>query len=624
MALQIRRGPNAQRATTLLQTGEVAWTTDTKKLYVGDGVTTGGVNILANIAGTGFVWNPSTEQLDLAGSTITGITADNVSETNGITPRLWYNATRGKTDAQSIFTTSAGAQHTGISFSWDDVNQKLSATVLTENAADAAASLFTNGTHTGISFTYGLTQDAADRIDAAVDPEFIQDTVASLIAAGVHTGITFTYSDNLNALSAAVTFPAPSGNLGGDLTLNSKNITGTGNINITGNITASGTLSLTAGLGADLPLNSKNITGTGNITISGGVSSTTATIGSMTLATNTITASSQSLLFNNASTYSTVVNGITDGGYVNVASLVVQGQKGTIASPTNTAPGEYVSRVQAFGYYGGTYKLMSNMVSQWASDATMTDTYPKSTLQFSINGGGTTTYYAGLTGPGVWFSNVILPGAYASSTAYPPTLPQSQGGIIFDSVTKHLVGYNGTSWRQIDSNGTTSAYAKTIASASTIAPTQRITFISGTVQIATITPPAEMTIGAAATFNATIAPGTGANTGLGVLTVTSVPTGTVTVGSEISGSGVTATTVIISNIAGSGNGSTWLVNISQTVASAVAITAVGNSGGQITLIPTGAWTTSTSGNIALASTAVVNKALIMTYDHNTAKWYPSY
>ena len=47
-------------------------------------------------------------------------------------------------------------------------------------------------------------------------------------------------------------------------------------------------------------------------------------------------------------------------------------------------------------------------------------------------------------------------------------------------------------------------------------------------------------------------------------------------------------------------------------------------GGQITLIPTGIFTTTTAGNIALASTAVVSKALIMTYDSGTGKFYPSY
>lgn len=44
--------------------------------------------------------------------------------------------------------------------------------------------------------------------------------------------------------------------------------------------------------------------------------------------------------------------------------------------------------------------------------------------------------------------------------------------------------------------------------------------------------------------------------------------------------------------------------------------------GSITIIPDGIFTTTTAGNIALASTAAVNKALIMTYDGT--KWYPSY
>ena len=47
-------------------------------------------------------------------------------------------------------------------------------------------------------------------------------------------------------------------------------------------------------------------------------------------------------------------------------------------------------------------------------------------------------------------------------------------------------------------------------------------------------------------------------------------------------------------------------------------------GGEIVLIPTGIFTTTTAGNIALASTAVVSKALIFFWDATTAKWYPSY
>ena len=46
--------------------------------------------------------------------------------------------------------------------------------------------------------------------------------------------------------------------------------------------------------------------------------------------------------------------------------------------------------------------------------------------------------------------------------------------------------------------------------------------------------------------------------------------------------------------------------------------------GKIVLIPTGLWSTTTSGNIALATTAVVSKALTLYYDSASAKWYPSY
>jgi len=44
--------------------------------------------------------------------------------------------------------------------------------------------------------------------------------------------------------------------------------------------------------------------------------------------------------------------------------------------------------------------------------------------------------------------------------------------------------------------------------------------------------------------------------------------------------------------------------------------------GSVILIPDSAFTTGTSGNIAIASTAVVGKAMTMTYDGT--KWYPSY
>lgn len=105
-----------------------------------------------------------------------------------------------------------------------------------------------------------------------------------------------------------------------------------------------------------------------------------------------------------------------------------------------------------------------------------------------------------------------------------------------------MIGVSTTLGNRIFGVSSTGQVAPTIASATTIAPTKTITFISGVTPIVTITAP-------------------------------------------------------------------------STIAT---------TGGQITLIPTGMFTTTIAGNIALASAAVVSKALIMTYDATTAKWYPSY
>jgi hypothetical protein len=55
------------------------------------------------------------------------------------------------------------------------------------------------------------------------------------------------------------------------------------------------------------------------------------------------------------------------------------------------------------------------------------------------------------------------------------------------------------------------------------------------------------------------------------------------------------------------------------------ITATGMIDGEVLiLIPDASFATNTSGNIALSSTAVVNRALQLVWDATAAKWYPSY
>ena len=84
MALRLRRGTNSERALITPADGELIYTTDTKKLWVGDGTTVGGVAV--DTAGTAFGSNVDLNNFDIVGTgninttgniTVTGnITAD--------------------------------------------------------------------------------------------------------------------------------------------------------------------------------------------------------------------------------------------------------------------------------------------------------------------------------------------------------------------------------------------------------------------------------------------------------------------------------------------------------------------------------------------------------------------
>jgi len=121
--------------------------------------------------------------------------------------------------------------------------------------------------------------------------------------------------------------------------------------------------------------------------------------------------------------------------------------------------------------------------------------------------------------------------------------------------------------------------------------------------------------------------GTGANVFATTPTLVTPVLGVAT-GTSISLSGFSAVSAAAPTIASAATiaPTTPIVFISGTAA-VVTITAaapISTGGGTITLIPTGAFTWTAAGNIAVLGTAVVSRALTMTYDVTTTKWYPSY
>ena len=104
MALQIRRGTDAERQLFIPLQGEIIFTTDTKKLYVGDGTTAGGIAV-DTLGGGGATYGISAEvvsggaNLRLTGS---DSSIDNVKLAAG------SNVTISRTDADTITIAATG------------------------------------------------------------------------------------------------------------------------------------------------------------------------------------------------------------------------------------------------------------------------------------------------------------------------------------------------------------------------------------------------------------------------------------------------------------------------------------------------------------------------------------
>ncbi len=108
--------------------------------------------------------------------------------------------------------------------------------------------------------------------------------------------------------------------------------------------------------------------------------------------------------------------------------------------------------------------------------------------------------------------------------------------------------------------------------------------------------------------------GSSATAGKGVWTTFDAIAGRKAIGAVVA----SATTIAPTNPAFHISGTTAIVNITVPAACPSLSACV------LYIIPDGIFTTTTAGNVALVTTAVVSKQLIMTWDPVSAKWYPSY
>jgi hypothetical protein len=112
MALQIRRGTDAQRQTIAFKSGELIYTTDLKDMWVGDGVTNGGTQL-----------SPVKSVNGSTGTVV--LTTDQV--TQGSTNK-YYSTNQAKIDSGAALVAGNGG-NTGITFSYNSGTNVINAIV---------------------------------------------------------------------------------------------------------------------------------------------------------------------------------------------------------------------------------------------------------------------------------------------------------------------------------------------------------------------------------------------------------------------------------------------------------------------------------------------------------------
>ena len=353
MSLRIRRGTEAQRTGVTFEPGELVYTTDTKQLWVGDGVTSGGSPAVgSNITGYGLTFNASSKRIEVA-----GLTADDIS--NGINNKFFS----------------------------------------TDLAQDATAALFAAGSHTNITFQY---DDALNKINATVTLDGI--------------GLTDIVNDT-----------SPS--LGGNLDINSFDVTGTGNISITGGVTA------TAGFKGDLLANDNTIIfEASNGRISANIQDANGNI-----------------LFDKDEQRITLYNVTSAFGrfYGNQAGdhtswLEFYSSNGTFASPSAVNPGDKLSGMILNSWNGTTYDK-SVVIGGLVDGAVINNQIPGLFAVQNTNSTGNGFVTLTFNSKGVLSVPALQTGVYVTTPADARPTP-AKGMIIFNDTSGVFEGYNGTAW----------------------------------------------------------------------------------------------------------------------------------------------------------------------------------
>jgi hypothetical protein len=488
MSLRIRRGSDAERLGVRFDQGEIVWVNSTTtsrpayKLYVGDGVTYGGRDIVETSAGHKLTYNTNTGRLDVA-----GLTTDDIAP--GTNNKFFTN----ELAQDAVGAMFAAGTMSGIQFVYDDVANKMNVTVTATGGGGAGSGIaaLVNDPSPHLGGSLVLNNQNINGIGNI-------DITGNLIASGTLTATTGLGSDlvlngynitgngNINTGGDihATGVISVSG-LGADLALNTHNITGDGSIIINGSITS------VTGLGADLPLNSYNITGNGNIILdsgsltlssgnatltdgnliissgnitANGVNSTSATIATVTVGNNIITTDTPGSLTIDVGENPIIITGLQNSGNTQGAVIKTKQSRGTVLSPTAIHPSDFIGGMTTTAHNGNDYIYSGNFgfIQDSGIAFTSSSTFVPSFFAMTVPSATDTVNFI-FNSAGVGIIPIVKTDAYsATGTPLPPAGDVGIGAraFVLDAVSntfataysaggtfKVPVYSDGTSWR---------------------------------------------------------------------------------------------------------------------------------------------------------------------------------
>jgi hypothetical protein len=481
MALQIRRGTDAERQLITPLQGELIFTTDTNRLYVGDGTTLGGVAV--DTAGTG---GGASVLNDLTDVTISGLTTGQVLKWNGT---AWVNGTDevgSGTTISSIndipdvsittpvsgqvlkFNGSAWVNDTDLNdgngaialgdITDVDIVTPLAGQVLKfdgfnwvngtdENLTSLTISDLTDTSISSLVEGNSLIWNGLDWVNSFVSLDSLLDV--NILTPQLNDII---YFDGLNWSNKQLSLEDAA-----DVIV--SNVLENEYLKWDGSSWANSILSiqddLLPALGGDLSLNNFNIQGSGNISISGSISNSVVNItnDSITSSSGFITLGSEE----NSADITAYLNGrLRVYGIASVtgtggAFIKLRQQRGTFSSPLRVEVNDWLGGLEFSAYAdtdtvaetglvfmqndGTNWPLDSNYISSRFVVVPTTNTgYSSRILTFDKNG---------ILSTSVWRSSGLSSTDIASLT---PT----NGMIVYNTTTNKFQGYQNGAWINLD------------------------------------------------------------------------------------------------------------------------------------------------------------------------------